>query len=149
MTDAEFATIMEDTSKTVEGDIGWRDDEDHSPTVEFVMPITSQAGYPLLARGSYNRGAGTLTFAIIHREEGRIYALDMGKRHHNPDCHFVGDKHKHHWTEQFRDKEAYEPSDITAPLTDVSQVWRQFCAEAALRHDGAMLPPPVRQGMIF
>lgn len=140
---------MEDESKIVDGDIAWRDDEDHSPTVEFVAPIASDAGYPLVVRGSYNRLAATLTFAIIHRGEGRIYALDMGKRHHNPDCHFVGDKHKHRWTEALRDKGAYEPADITAPLTDVLMVWQQFCAEAHLRHDGHLLPPPPPQGMMW
>ncbi|MGH8191833.1 MAG: DUF6978 family protein, partial [Rhodanobacteraceae bacterium] len=42
----------------------------------------------------------------------RIYGLDLGKDHHNPQCNQVGEKHKHRWTDQYRDKEAYEPRDI-------------------------------------
>jgi hypothetical protein len=32
--------------------------------------------------------------------------------------------------------------DITAPVTDPISVWRQFCAEAKIKHDGVMHPPP-------
>lgn len=44
-----------------------------------------------------------------------------------------------------RDKEAYVPADITAPVTDPVAVWKQFCQEAKIQHEGKMLQPPTQQ----
>lgn len=148
LTQNEFEAILADESKRVEGDLSWCDDEDHSPSVEFRANILCDADYPLFVRGSYNALAQTLTFAVIHRGAGRIYALDLGKDHHNPDCKNVGEKHKHYWNEPVRDKEAFVPHDITAAASDPVAVWRQFCSEARIVHRGTMrAPPPLQPGM--
>jgi len=149
LTTTEFAAILEDTSKRIEGDIAWSEDEDHSPALEFTGKVLSDSGWPLFVRGSINSTAGCLTFALILKSEGRIYALDMGKDHHNPQCNQVGEKHKHRWVETFRDKEAYASDDITAAVSDPVSVWKQFCAEAGIIHDGRLAEPPVIQGELF
>jgi hypothetical protein len=146
LTEAEFQAILADPTKRIEGNILWDEDEDHSPAVEFRAEIESDAGYPLFVRGSVNRMAGTLTFAVIHRGVGRIYGLDMGKDHRNPNGQLVGETHKHRWTEQFQAKEAYVPPDINAPVTDPTAVWAQFCAEASIAHHGVLQHPPLVQG---
>jgi hypothetical protein len=145
LTQAEFEALVADRSKRIDGDISWSEDEDHSPAVEFRVEIASDPGYPLFVRGSYNAVAKALTFALIHRSTGRIYALDLGKDHHNPACTYTGDKHKHSWTETTRDREAYVPSDITASVGDPVAVWSQFCAEAAITHNGVLHTPPPAQ----
>jgi hypothetical protein len=61
----------------------------------------------------------------------------------------VGERHKHRWTERFRDKEAYVPEDITAPASQPLDVWRQFCAEAGIEHQGRLFPPPPHTGDLF
>ena len=86
---------------------------------------------------------------LILKTTGRVYGLDLGKDHHNPQCDQVGEKHKHKWTEQFRDKEAYEPYDITESASDPVAVWRQFCAEAHLTHEGTLHAPPPHQEDLF
>ena len=86
---------------------------------------------------------------MILKTAGRIYALDLGKDHHNPQCDYVGEKHKHRWTEQFRDKEAYVPKNITANAADPVGVWRHFCAEAGITHLGTLRPPPPVQQELF
>lgn len=141
MTQEDFDILIEDTSKTINGDIEWNTDEDHSPSVEFRAEITSDPGYPIYIRGSYNSLIDALTFAIIHKSVGRIYALDLGKDHHNPSCHNVGEKHKHRWTEAFKDKDAYVPDDITAEASDPVTVWMQFCQEACITHNGNLKSP--------
>ncbi len=143
--DTEFEAILADADKRIHGPIAWGEDEDHSPCVEFTARVQSDAGWPLFVKGSYNRLARTLSFALILKSEGRIYALDMGKDHHNPQCNQVGETHKHRWREQFRDKEAYAPDDITAPASDPRAVWAQFCAEAGIMHDGQLDAPPSPQ----
>lgn len=149
LTDVEFRMFLADTSKRIDGDLEWSEDDDHSPTVEFRTPLSTAADSPLFVRGSWNRVARTLSFAIIHRSFGRIYALDLGKLHRNPTSEWVGETHKHTWTEQFRDKHAYEPQDITASVEDPDAVWQQFCGEARIVHCGRMLAPPPIQGMLF
>jgi len=148
LTDTEFQTIFDDTSKRIESDITWLEDEDHSPCREFQAEIESAAGWPLFVKGSYNPLIPALSYVLILKTAGRIYALDMGKDHHNPQCNQVGEKHKHKWTEQFRDKEAYVPEDITALVSDPVGVWEQFCVEAKLKHNGTMEIPQT-QGELF
>ena len=145
MTQTEFDALLQDATKRIEGDIHWGEDEDHSPTVIFRIGVSSQAGYPLFVSGSYNRLAAALSFTLFHPGVGRIYGLDLGKDHHNPECTHVGEKHKHSWSELFRDKHAYVPGDITAPVTEPIQVWEQFCAEARITHAGVLHDPPAVQ----
>ena len=145
ITNNEFEAMLADSDKRIEGDLVWRDDEDHSPAVEFRAEVASGAGYPLFVCGRLNRLAGTLSYVLIHRGAGRVYGLDLGADHHNPTCDYVGEKHKHRWTEQFADKQAYVPDDITAPLEDPVGVWSQFCAEAAIVHTGQLKEPPPQQ----
>jgi hypothetical protein len=149
LTNTEFETILNDTSKRIEGDIMWQEDEDHSPSSEFRAEILSDAGWPLFVRGSYNPLIPALSYMLILKTAGRVYGLDMGKDHHNPQCEQVGEKHKHQWTENFRDKEAYVPNDISMPASDPVAVWGQFCAEVKLVHNGKMALPPPTQGDLF
>lgn len=149
MNQTDFDALLTDTTKRVVPDITWADDEDHSPTVEFRVEVESDAGYPIFIKGSYNALAGALSYTVVHRGSGRIYALDLGKDHHNPSCTNVGEKHKHRWNELVRDKEAYVPGDITAPVTDPVAVWEQFCREANIEHRGVMhRPPPIQMEIL-
>lgn len=149
LTNKEFQDILNDDTKRIEGDIVWQNDEDHSPSVEFRADVISNAGYPLMVRGSYNPLIPTLSYVLIHKAFGRIYGLDIGKDHHNPQCNQVGEKHKHTWTEMYRDKEAYVPPDITASVSDPVGVWTQFCKEARLTHNGRLMNPPPVQKSLF
>ena len=47
LTDAEFTAILADESKRVRGDVAWKQDEDHSPAVEFRIDVESTNGWPL------------------------------------------------------------------------------------------------------
>ncbi|MCS7167307.1 MAG: hypothetical protein RMI91_11440 [Gemmatales bacterium] len=145
LTEAVVRAIIADTSKLIVGDIDWQLDPDHAPSVEFVRRISSRNNWALVVRGSYNPRIGTLSYAILLKPYGRVYALDMGRDHHNPDCQRVGEKHKHVWTERYRDRQAYSATDITAPSTDPVAVWQQFCQEACVRHEGVLRPVPSQQ----
>ncbi len=149
LTNAEFETILLDESKRIEGDIQWKEDDDHSPSVEFRVEVTSEAGWPLFICGSYNPLIPAVTFAMILKTTGRVYALDLGKDHHNPQCNQIGEKHKHRWNEQFRDKEAYEPTDITESASNPVLVWQQFCVEAKISHNGTLAAPQPPDGDLF
>ena len=143
MSDSEFELLMSE-SKSIDSDIGWSIDEDHSPTVEFRVNVECSV-QGLSVKGSFNTLAGKLSYVLIHQGTGRIYALDLGADHHNPDCNNVGELHKHRWSEDSRDKYAYVPSDITAPANEPHRVWKQFCAEANIVHKGTLNEIPAVQ----
>lgn len=145
ITQQEFDALMDDTSKRIVGNIHWQEDADHSPAREFRIEVESNAGWPLFLVGRLNPWAGTLSYVLIHRSAGRIYGLDLGADHHNPTCQRVGEKHKHRWSESFRDKEAYVPTDITASWNQPVEVWKQFCREARIQHQGRMHPPIIQE----
>lgn len=145
LTDTEFASILDDRTKRILGDVTWKKDEDHSPAWEFRIDVESTKGWPLFVQGRCNPAAGTLTYVIILKTAGRIYGLDLGKDHHNPQCDQVGERHKHRWSEQYGDKEAYVAVDVKAPVSDPVAVWKEFCAEASILHDGRMEEPPATQ----
>lgn len=143
LTDNEFDSIMVG-EKNVRGTVSWREDDDHSPALEFRIDVESKSGPPMFVHGYYNIAAGKLNYTLILKTTGRIYGLDLGKAHRNPESTQVGEKHKHRWSERYRDKAAYVPDDITADISDPVAVWKQFCAEANIRHDGYMEQPVIQ-----
>ncbi len=89
MTQDEFEELINDTSKQINQDISWLESLEHSPTVEFRAEVDSDESYPLFVKGSYNKMIDALTYTLIHRSFGRIYGLDFGKDHRNPDGKLV------------------------------------------------------------
>lgn len=139
----EFDVILKDDSKTIQEDIVWMEE---SLWFKFKAEIQTNSGnYQLSIRGTYNPIIYALSYHVICPPYGRIYGLDLRKNHKNPDGKLVGEKHKHRWSEIYRDKQAYVPSDITASADDPVQAWRQFCEEATVRHDGTMQSIPKQQ----
>ncbi len=147
LSQAEFEGILNDKSKTIQGDIFWKEE---SLWLKFKAEVQTNSGnYQLSVRGTYNSIVEALSYHIICPPYGRIYGLDLGKDHRNPDGKLVGEKHKHRWSELYRDKQAYVPPDITASAAEPVKVWQQFCREAALCHNGVMQPLPQNQLDLF
>lgn len=147
LSQSEFEDLIADPEKYIDGDIVWT--QERSPWLGFRVEIISPAGYPLFLKGSYNSIIAALSYHIIHRTAGRIYGLDLGKEHRNPNGERIGEKHKHRWYEPLRDKQAYIPPDITAPAAEPEKVWEEFCQEANVIHNGTMEPPPDQQLGLF
>ena len=141
LTQPEFEAILAASNKRIEGDIVWSADETHSPARTFRAEILSDSGPSLIAVGWYNQLTRKLNYTIVHRAVGRIYALNLGLPHRNPNNELVGEKHKHYWSQQSGDRMAYVPEDITEPWNRPVEVWRQFCIEANIEHQGIMYPP--------
>ena len=144
----EYEAIISDNTKVIAGDIEW-DGPLKSPTRQFRIDIDSDEGYPIFVKGWYNPRSGKLSYAIIHRSVGRIYGLDLGADHYNPDGRPVGEKHKNYWVPGYRDKWAYVPKDITETWDHPVAVWAQFCNEAELRHSGTIQAPVTQGGMLL
>lgn len=148
--ESEVQAIIGDATKSIDSDLVWSEDEDHGPRIEFRAELSSAAGHSLMVVASYNRESRVLGYHIVHRGLGRrIYGLDLGRQHRNPDGHRVGETHKHRWTDAAQDRWAYAPSDITASADDPVAVWRQFCAEASINHRGTLQAVPWTQQGLF
>jgi len=141
-TESDLDVILDNETKIISCDIQWQADEDHSPAVEFLVPINSDLGYQLKIRGSYNSKCKTFGFAMLLGGHGRIYGLDIGTDHRNPkQKERIGKIHKHKWSNIYKDKQAYVPNDITKGVCDVVKIWKEFCIEAKIRHEGELQLP--------
>ena len=136
----EYDNIIDDDTKVIAEDITWQP-RPNSPAQEFRIDIDSDEGYPVFVKGWYNPSSGKLSYAIIHRSVGRIYGLDLGAEHRNPNGELVGEKHKNYWIPGSRDKWAYVPNDITETWNRPVAVWKQFCDEVHLQHTGTIQYP--------
>lgn len=149
ITQEAFRAILADGTKCVEGDISWKRAASGSPAFTFRVNVRSEPGWPIFAEAWWNPNSEKLSYALIHREEGRIVGLDLGRSHRNPDGAQVGPKHKHRWSGEERDKEAYAPADITEPWSRPVEVWEQFCAEVKIDHNGTMPAPPWQEELLL
>lgn len=148
LSQGEYDAIIADGTKRIEGDIFWGSDQ-HSSAMWFRVDVDSDAGYPLFLQGWYNFYSGKLSYTIIYRGVGRIYGLDLGAAHVNPDGAPIGETHKNYWSPGHRDKWAFVPEDISHPWSDPVGVWAQFCAEARLEHHGIMHLPQFQREMML
>ena len=144
LTDADFESILGE-EKVIRGDITWNEDSDHSPALEFRADIESSSRHAMFVYGWYSTTSKKLNFALVLKAGGRIYGLDIGAGHQNPGGAQIGEKHKHRWSEWSRDEEAYVPDDIVSDWSDPVAVWREFCIEARIRHDGEMRRPYIQR----
>ena len=141
ITQQEFETILNDATKRIDGNIAWREDANRWPACTFRVAVLSSTEHSLEIASRWNPKAGKLSYVLLRRGTGRIYALDLGRLHTNPSGESVGSVHKHRWTDALMDKWAYAPSDITAPWDRPVEVWQEFLNEVTIRHDGELQLP--------
>ena len=146
LSQSEYNDIINDPTKTITGDIAW-EGMPNALARRFRIDIESFEGYPVFVQGWTNFSSGKLSYTIVHRAVGRIYGLDLGAEHKNPDGESVGEKHKNYWVPGSRDKWAYVPDDITADWDSPVEAWEQFCLEAQITHTGSMIPPAFQSRM--
>ena len=144
----EYEAIINDMTKVIYEDITW-EGAGNSSMRQFTVDIQSDDAHPIFVKGWYNPLSGKLSYSIIHRSVGRIYGLDMGADHVNPNGEPVGEKHKNYWVPGRRDKWAYVPEDITESWNRPGAVWGQFCAEAKIWHLGVIHDPVVQGSMLL
>ncbi len=124
--------------KRVKGPNNWQQRDDGNWYME--MPVEAPEQWPLRLYGRFNPRTGCYTF-ILFCGTLNVRRLDVGKRHHNPDCNDVGPVHKHTWTDRSGDKWAYEPSDISS-ANSIRETFFAFLAECHIAFEGQFREPP-------
>ena len=142
LSDAEFEEILSDRTKRIVEDIRWTPDPDHPPGMVFAAPIDSARRWPLTMHGSWYPQHRTLYLNVALTGTGAILRLCVGfSEHRNPEGARLGPVHKHRWTARLRDRQAYEPDDITADWDEPLIIWQQFCQEVGIVHLGTLFQP--------
>lgn len=146
MLQREADAIFDDEDKCLNDDVVWTTDEQHP--LNFVFRGTVYCNdLELILAASINPIIGSVSFALIHPKEGRIYGLDIGGHpHRNLDGTRNGSKHKHRW-KSGDPSWAYEPDDITATPDELEKLWREFFKEAKIYHSGEFSLPHRSKGL--
>ncbi len=86
------------------------------------------------------------SFALILSKNYRIASFEAGSSHanrHTDSNKWLGQPHKHRWTELCRDSFAYTPADIDAQ--SVESAFNSFCREVGIDFRGSIEPLPATQ----
>jgi len=138
----DLMDFIDHTAKWIDGPISW--DNEEGGVAVFEQPIQHDGkGFAVHVRGSINVFAEKLTYQIEIPSVGPVYRLCLDRPHTNPDGSVVGPVHKHRYRTQHEMKKAYTPKDITEPWSHPDRVWREFCDEANIIHNGALEKPPM------
>ena len=134
----EYRTIMTDTSKRIEERISWKPKSSKSPAQEFHQNVLSDREWPLFIKGWWNPLSRKLSYALILRTTGRIFALDIGDCvHHNPTCQSITGAHIHEWDVETEDKIVI-PAPNIGSWNQPLEAWGLFCSLAVIIHRGKM-----------
>jgi len=143
ITEQMVASIMH-APKAITEEIKWSAKRDRDHVLEFIVPIeTSDPNIKLQLVANMNTKIRKFSLTIVYNGIARIKSLDIGKGHKNPPDRRVnvGKKHKHTWTDAWKDQWAYKPDDITdgAPF---EQVFWEFLKECNITFEGNLPPVP-------
>jgi hypothetical protein len=147
VTDAEFREILDDQTKTIEGDIQWTQDKTMSHVLIFRVKVENEPGFSLWVKGSYNRDLDKVSFPLFDQNTGRLFGIDSGQDHHNRGCQWVGELHVHRWNEATKDREAALFSLPSNAEMTPAALWAEFCRQAKITHNGGLPNPPVKVQM--
>src|SRR5699024_10337337 len=139
--------------KEINEDIKWKRKPQNGLIYEFTVPLDLINGEQqrLLLIVNRNTKIRKFSFTIVWNGH-RIKSLDIGKDHKNPPFNKenrVGKKHKHTWTDKWRDVWAYKPDDITDGA-DFTQILNEFFIECNIKCN-VNIPkvPPAQEELMF
>lgn len=143
ITEQEVNELME-KPKRIAGNIVWNKTPNRDSIFEFRVPLElDNFNEKLELIVNRNEKISKFSFTIVYNGIARIKALDIGRGHRNPPDRKenVGKKHKHTWTNEWKDHWAYRPDDITdgAPF---EQIFKEFLVECNIDPNIELPPLP-------
>lgn len=142
MTQAEFEAIIADLTKRIEGDISWNQDKS-GIVFDFRVKVRSDSGDQLSVKGSYNRKLGKISYTLFTTD--RIFSVDYDRDHGD-----AGNFHVHTWDESKRKCIATKATAASEISRDPLRLWKWFCEQAHITHDGVLQSlPPVQETLRF
>ena len=137
----EIDAILDDPSKTINGDIEWLPDPNHPSAWTFRAPVVHSGEAPLAAHGTLQHEQDRLSYLLVLRAAGRIFGICWGYGHLNPSGETVSGPHVHRWTSEHRDRWVEPFDDAGTGASDPTFAWQQFCTHANIVHRGTLHQP--------
>lgn len=135
--------------KTVIEDVHW-EPKGHVHWVGCELAVENQVRITLHLHLNANLQDRTkYSFALIASRGHRIAGFDSGSSHvnrHSNNERWLGQAHKHRWTEVCRDSFAYTPADVDN--TSVESAFVSFCKETGIEFQGKFAPVPAVQSTL-
>jgi hypothetical protein len=149
---ADVDELLASGELSVSGHYSWRE-ASNKAWIKIDIPVWSEARHNLKICLSLNREEPSLySFALIFNNAFRVRAVDFNGSHtnkHTDNNEWIGQTHKHKWTDKCNDRFAYTPTDITS-LTLEDQL-KEFCNECGIDCSVTIdpLPPSMAQGVLY
>ncbi len=98
---------------------------------EFRVKVVSDAGDQLSVKGSHNRKLGKTSYTLFSTV--RLFSVDYDRNHAD-----VGNFHVHTWDASQQKPIAAKANAETEIGKDPLQLWKWFCEQTHIRHDGTL-----------
>lgn len=136
VTEQEVARILQ-VPRVVSEDVKWQP-KAHPQWVGCELTVENQLRLALHIYANANLIDRTkYSFALILSRNYRIQSFESGSSHknrHTNEGKWLGEAHKHRWTELCRDSYAYTPTDIN--VESLESAFRSFCKEIGVEFRG-------------
>jgi hypothetical protein len=148
LTEDQIARILA-APKIVREDIRWGS-KDHPDWVGCELAVENQLKVTLHVHASANLiDRSKYSFTLVMSGNFPIARFDAGGSHqnrHTDNERWVGQAHKHRWTDVCRDSFAYTPSDIDT--STMESAFRSSCEEIGVEFQGVVEPLPPSQTVL-
>jgi hypothetical protein len=145
VTEQEVDRILQ-APKIVTADVEWQP-KAHRHWVGCELTVESQLKLTLHIYANANlKDRSKYSFALILSRNYRIASFESGSSHANRHTNgekWLGEDHKHRWTELCRDSFAYTPTDMETQSVD--SAFRSFCNEIGVDFRGQVEQLPAVQ----
>jgi hypothetical protein len=149
LTESHVDRLLAEGSSLVDA-VRWAPQLRNSRWTQFAAFLDSPSETALRLVMAVNTSLPGKYTILLLRGEQVLRRLDVRGSHRNPTAasgaHWSGETHKHRWTDDFADKVAYAPADITTAdpfdRSEYEATFRAFCAECSIAFSGAWSDPP-------
>jgi hypothetical protein len=112
--------------------------------------VQSQTGFELAVEVTWSsrtqKSSACLFVKRVKPLWSRIFGIDLGDDHHNPDCVMTGDPHRHNqWTVRHGSRFASPAPDLRGK--GVSEMFSAFLRECKIDMIGTLAMPAVQRGL--
>jgi len=113
--------------------------------------VANSVGFDLALEVTWSPKTGKASLCLFARRVkpgwSRLYGIDLGDDHHNPDCNNTGDPHRHNrWSVTYGDRFGSGAPDLKGK--SVPEAFDIFVSECNISVRGALTMPSV-QGTLF
>lgn len=148
--EAQVDLLLREGDLRIEGTHVWHESANRS-WVKAEIPVDNSKSASLRLTITANQELpNRFSIALLFNSTLRIRGLCMEGSHSNKHTNkdkWIGELHKHKWSDDCQDRFAYTPTDITG--TNIQEILEQFCAECGIQCSALLAEIPGHQPEMF